>query len=88
MPFQKATPPNNPELHDLAHGWGKIIARRAFGDDGPDLDADFDWVQPVWLQTSRDRKSLNLPEKERVSDCWPRPKALAMGHYSRRRGEM
>jgi hypothetical protein len=37
---------------------------------------------------SRDRKSLNLPEKERVSDCWPRPKALAMGHYSRRRGEM
>ena len=45
MPFQKATPPHNSELHDLAHGWGKIIARRAFGDDGPDLDADFGMVQ-------------------------------------------
>jgi hypothetical protein len=26
----------------LAEGWGKIVTRRAFGDDGPGLDLDFD----------------------------------------------
>jgi hypothetical protein len=46
-------------------------------------------VQPVWLQTSRDRKSLNRREKARARTVEPRPKALAMGHYSPRqvRGE-
>jgi hypothetical protein len=27
-------------LHDFASRWGKIIARRAFGDQGPGLDLD------------------------------------------------
>lgn len=30
------------EIHDRAAGWGKIVARRAFGDDGPGLDTDFE----------------------------------------------
>ena len=29
------------EIHDLAAGWGKIIARRAFGEPGPGLGVDF-----------------------------------------------
>jgi hypothetical protein len=29
------------EIRDLAAGWGKIVARRAFGDEGPGLDTDF-----------------------------------------------
>jgi hypothetical protein len=29
------------EIHDLAAGWGKIIARRAFGESGPGLEVDF-----------------------------------------------
>jgi len=30
------------EIRDLAAGWGKIVAHRAFGDDGPPLDTDLD----------------------------------------------
>ena len=29
------------ELRALAAQWGKIVSRRAFGDDGPGLDVDF-----------------------------------------------
>ena len=53
MPFQKATPPQNSELHDLVHGWGKVIARRAFGDDGPDLDTDCDTIEQVAVDAAR-----------------------------------
>ena len=35
------------EIRDLAAGWGKIVARRAFGDQGPGLDVDFDAVEQV-----------------------------------------
>ncbi len=29
------------QRHDLAKPWAKIVSRRAFGDDGPELDVDF-----------------------------------------------
>jgi hypothetical protein len=29
------------EIRDLAAGWGKIVARQAFGEGGPGLDTDF-----------------------------------------------
>ena len=29
------------EIRELAAGWGKVIARRAFGEDGPDSSIDF-----------------------------------------------
>ena len=29
------------EIHDLAAGWGQIVARRVFGDSGPDTAIDF-----------------------------------------------
>jgi hypothetical protein len=29
------------QLRTLAAQWGKIVSRRAFGDDGPGLDVDF-----------------------------------------------
>lgn len=35
------------EIHDLAAGWGKIVARRAFGDDGPGLDTDFEAMEQL-----------------------------------------
>jgi hypothetical protein len=35
------------EIRDLAAGWGKIVARRAFGDQGPGLDVDFDTMEQV-----------------------------------------
>ena len=35
------------EIRDLAAGWGKIVARRAFGDAGPGLDTDFDTMEQL-----------------------------------------
>jgi hypothetical protein len=35
------------EIRDLAAGWGKIVAPRAFGDPGPGLDVDFDTMEQV-----------------------------------------
>ena len=31
----------------MAARWGKIIARRAFGDDGPGLDIDLDAMEQI-----------------------------------------
>jgi hypothetical protein len=35
------------DLRAFAAQWGKIIARRAFGDAGPDLDVDWDAMEQV-----------------------------------------
>lgn len=35
------------EIRDLAQAWGKIVARRAFGDDGPGLDTDFHTMEQI-----------------------------------------
>ncbi|VTR93668.1 unnamed protein product [Gemmata massiliana] len=34
-------------LRVLAAEWGKIVSRRAFGDDGPGLDVDFRTMEPI-----------------------------------------
>ncbi len=35
------------EIHALAKQWGKIVVRRAFGDQGPGLDVDLDCMEQV-----------------------------------------
>jgi hypothetical protein len=35
------------EIRTLAAGWGKIVARRAFGEQGPGLDVDFDAMEQL-----------------------------------------
>ncbi len=41
MSQRKLTAQQLQEIHDLAAGWGKIVARRAFGEPGPDRRIDF-----------------------------------------------
>ena len=41
------TPDELLELRELAAAWGKIVARRAFGDDGPGLDVDFEMMEQI-----------------------------------------
>ena len=41
MPRRNFTPQELQKIRELAAGWGKIVARQAFGDDGPALDVDF-----------------------------------------------
>ena len=47
------TPEELQELRDLAARWGKIVARRAFGDAGPGLDADLATLERVALAAAR-----------------------------------
>src|SRR5438067_6919574 len=47
MPRRQLTPQELQELRTLASQWGKIIARRAFGDAGPGLDVDLDAMEQV-----------------------------------------
>jgi hypothetical protein len=53
MPFKRAASPNEDEIRRLAQGWGKIVSRRAFGDDGPGLDLDFDTLEQVAVDAAR-----------------------------------
>ena len=41
------------EIRGLAAGWGKIVARRAFGPQGPSLDVDFSALEEVAQQAAQ-----------------------------------
>jgi hypothetical protein len=41
------------EIHDLAAGWGKIIARLAFGEPGPGTAIDFQTLEQVAAAAAR-----------------------------------
>jgi hypothetical protein len=41
------------KLRELAAQWGKIVARRAVGTDGPGLDIDFTTLEEVALEAAR-----------------------------------
>ena len=47
MPFTKSQPEDLSELREMAYGWGKIVTKRAFGDEGPGLDLDFDEIESL-----------------------------------------
>ena len=47
MPFTKGQTDDFHELRDLAYGWGKIVTRRAYGEEGPGLDLDFDSIESL-----------------------------------------
>ena len=74
------TPEELQELHDLAAQWGKIVARRAFGDEGPGLDVDLDTMEQIalaaaggltegTLQTLLQRQAHALGEQQPCPDC-------------------
>ena len=47
MPFTRAQPEDSSHLRDMAYGWGKIVSRRAYGDEGPGLDIDFESIETM-----------------------------------------
>lgn len=47
MPHRKLSPQQLQQIRDFAAGWGKIVARQAFGDTGPGLDVDLDAMEQV-----------------------------------------
>jgi hypothetical protein len=49
MPRRQLAPEMLQETRDLAAGRGKIVAKRAFGAEGPGLDVDFDMMEQIAL---------------------------------------
>jgi hypothetical protein len=47
MPFTRTPSDELASLRDMASGWGEIVARRAYGDEGPGLDLDFDSIESL-----------------------------------------
>src|SRR5262245_49095651 len=47
MAQRKLSPEQLQAIHDLAAPWGKIVARRSFGDAGPDLSVELSAMEQV-----------------------------------------
>jgi hypothetical protein len=85
----------NPEdlrtIRQLAAGWGKILARRAFGPDGPGHDVDFTALEEVALEAARGLTEGTLAtlleqQTDALGDTQPCPdcgQACPVGHEPR-----
>jgi hypothetical protein len=50
MPFTKGQPEELSHLRNLAYGWGKVVSRRAYGEEGPGLEIDFDSIESLAVE--------------------------------------
>ena len=50
MPFTKGPSDDLSHLRGIAYGWGKVVSRRAYGDEGPGLDIDFDSIESLAVE--------------------------------------
>ncbi len=68
------------EFRSLAAQWGKIVSKRAFGDDGPELDVDFRTMEQIaaaaaqgltegTLQHLLEQQTERLPENQPCPEC-------------------
>ena len=80
MARRRITPQELDELRQLAAQWGKIVARRAFGDSGPGLDVDFDAMEQIaqaaaagltegTLQTLLEHQATALGDEQPCPEC-------------------
>jgi len=53
MPARQFSPQDLQKIHDLAHQWGKIVVRHAFGDGGPGLNVDLAPMEEVAVAAAR-----------------------------------
>ena len=80
MARRSFTPEQLQEFQRFAAPWGKIIARRAFGDHGPGLDVDLDAMEQLTraaaagltegaLQTLLEQQATALGEQQPCAAC-------------------
>lgn len=80
MPQRTLTPEMIQQIRELAAGWGKIVARRAFGDNGPGLDVDFATMEQIalaaalgltegTLSTALQQQAQSLTAEQPCPDC-------------------
>lgn len=67
-------------LRTLAAEWGKIVSKRAFGEDGPGLDVDFRTMEQIAAAAARGitegtlqlllrQQAQRLPDEQPCPDC-------------------
>jgi hypothetical protein len=80
MSKKKFTPEDLQAISDLAHKWGKIVCRQAFGDQGPGLDVDLTTMEEVavaalrglvagTLETATAQQAAQLGSHQPCPDC-------------------
>jgi DNA-binding GntR family transcriptional regulator len=80
MARRRITPQELDELRQRAAQWGKIVARQAFGEDGPGLDVDFDAMEQIaqaaaagltagTLETMLEQQSAALGQQQPCPEC-------------------
>ena len=74
------TPEELLQLRTLAAQWGKIVSKRAFGEDGPGLEVDFRTMEQIaaaaakgltegTLQLLLEQQAQKLPDEQPCPDC-------------------
>lgn len=81
--------PDLGELKELAHGWGRIFAKEAFGEQGPGLDVDLTSMESVALVGAKALmagvcEALTERQAQRFADPQPCP---GCGQPGRRKPE-
>lgn len=67
-------------ISELAKNWGKIVVRRGFGDDGPQLDVDLDPMEDLaaaaargliagTLEAATEQQAQNLGDQQPCPTC-------------------
>jgi hypothetical protein len=80
MTAPRFTPEELDQLRALAAQWGKIVSKRAFGDNGPGLDVDFRTMEQIataaaqgltegTLQLLLEQQAHKLPEDQPCPHC-------------------
>jgi hypothetical protein len=80
MPRRQLSANDLREIRELAARWGKIVARQAFGDDGPGTDVDLDAMEQVaaaaaagltegTLATLLEQQAQRLGAEQPCPDC-------------------
>ncbi len=50
MPFSKSQPEDLSALREMAYGWGKVVSRRAYGEEGPGLDIEYESIESMAVE--------------------------------------
>jgi hypothetical protein len=66
------------QLKELVHGWGKIVAEEAYGEDGPGLDVDLGMMDDIAFEVAQSLSSgvceeLTRRQAQRMPEAQPCP---------------
>jgi hypothetical protein len=78
MPTRELSPEQLAAITDLAKQWGKIVARNAYGPEGPPLEVDFDQMEQIAAAATRGLvegtlEHLTRQQAERLPEQLPCP---------------